>query len=195
GSTPRSPGGPARKTSPLCSPPGPADGCSPPTCGAPCAASPPGPACPPTWPATSDPARYSTHSPRCTFRPADRSATCMAPWDTPTRAPPGGTTRPGIPRPPARPGPRPGSTGRLSPGLHTEPRTRDRGPGADPTATPGSLSMPAALITRPTAKRRDLARWALQPLKRTQHAEGAGPILPHGFGGYQEWGRSGRTPP
>ena len=55
--------------------------------------------------------------------------------------------------------------------------------------------MPTALITRPTAKRRDLARWALQPLKRTQHAEGAGPILPHGFGGYQEWGRCGRTPP
>src|SRR5207237_6945241 len=123
----------------------------------------------------------------------------MASWDTPTRAPPGGTTRPGTPRPPPRPRPRPGSTGRLSLGLHTEPRTQDRGPGADPTAAPGSLSMPpgmpAALITRPTAKRRDLARRALQPLKRTQHAEGAGPIRPHGFGGYQEWGRSGRTPP
>src|SRR5439155_9933575 len=97
-----------------------------------------------------------------------RSATCMAPWDTPTRAPPGGTTRPGTPRPPARPGPRPGSTGRrLSPGLHTEPGTRDRGPGADPTAAPGSLSMPpgmpAAPITRPTARRRDLARWAYNP--------------------------------
>ena len=55
--------------------------------------------------------------------------------------------------------------------------------------------MPAALITRPTAKRRDLARWALQPLKRTQRAEGAGPVLPHGFGGYQEWGGPGDLPP
>ena len=33
---------------------------------------------PAAWPATSDPARYSTHSPRCTFRRADRSATCSA---------------------------------------------------------------------------------------------------------------------
>ena len=47
------------------------------------------------------------------------------------------------------------------------PGPRHRGPGADPTAAPGSLSVPpgipAALITRPTAKRRDLARWAYNP--------------------------------
>src|SRR5690349_16300247 len=130
GLTPTSPDAPARTTSPCCSPPEPADGYSPPTCGAPCVASPPGPACQPTWPATSGPARYSTHSPRCTCRQEAHPATCTTPWDTPTRAPPGSTSRP---RPP-------GSTGRLRPGQPAKPRTRRRGPGADLTAAPAGLS-------------------------------------------------------
>ena len=52
------------------SPPGPAGGCSPPTCARPCAASPPGPACPPTRPATWDRERSASPSARCTSRPA-----------------------------------------------------------------------------------------------------------------------------
>jgi hypothetical protein len=114
GSTPTSQAGRAWPTTRRYSPPGLADGCSPPTYGGSYTASPPRRACPPSRPVTWDRARSGSPSPRCTSRQPRPPAASRAAQGTPPHGP--GAALTAAPRSPSMP---PGISDRA---YHSSPR-------------------------------------------------------------------------